>query len=80
MEIGGRSDDERSILRSIWEATYKEAILEAGNDKSKTRDIRDKTHALRRHRRLQTRQTLLIAFSKFLFIDNKTYPRFFRRG
>ena len=79
MEIGGRSDDERSILRSIWEATYKEAILEAGNDKSKTRDIREKTHALRRHRQLQTRQTLL-AFSKFLFIDNKTYPRFSRRG
>lgn len=44
LEIRGGFVDEWSLLCPIWKANKKDA--EEGSDQSKTRDVRDKAHAL----------------------------------
>ena len=60
MEIGGRSVDERRVLRAVREAHVEEAVFEAQVDQVQAWHLCHQAHPLRRHPPVHCGKTMLI--------------------
>lgn len=60
VEIRRWPDDERSLLRAVWESGRRPPLLESGHDLRQAGHVRHPPHALRRSPQLQGRPALLM--------------------